>query len=131
MEIAYEEGRKAAKQIFAENMANNAFNRLSSVLDLRRKKERYIVEFMKDLNQHLVQNIKWDTEKKEIIGKEKGKITIFDKDNKVLLEFNTFNRREAWMDDDEVKEALWGLFDFVEVENHRPSLDDWLANQSK
>lgn len=110
-------------------MANNAFNRLSNILDLRRKKERYIVEFMKDLNQHLVQNINWDMEKKEIIGKEKGKITIFDKDNKVLLEFNTFNRREAWMDDDEVKEALWGLFDFIEVENHRPSLDDWLANQ--
>lgn len=124
---------KSDDRVFAENMANNAFNRLSDVLDLRRRKERYIVEFMKDLNQHLVQNVNWDMEKREIIGKEKGKITIFgaDKENLILLEFNTFNRREAWMDDDEVKEALWGLFNFVEVENHRPSLDDWFANQSE
>lgn len=120
---------KPDSTIFAENMAENAFNRLQDVLDLRRRRERYIVDFMKDLNKHLVQNVTWDMDKGKIVGADKGKITIYgpEEDNRVLLEFNVFSRRECWMDDGEVKEALFGLGDFVEMENHRETLKEWFG----
>lgn len=121
---------KPDSTIFAQNMADNAMYHLSEVLDLRRRQERYIVDFMRDLNKHLVENVTWDMDKGEIVGADKGKITIYgpEEGNKVLLEYNTFSRRECWMGDDEVKEALHGLGDFIEMENHRETLKEWFEN---
>lgn len=122
---------KPDQQVFTENIAGEAIYHLSEVLDHLRRKERYIVDFMRDLNKHLVENVNWDPDNGKIIGNDVGKITIYgiEEDNKVVLEFNTFRRREAWMDDGEVKAALSGMGDFIEMENHRPSLEDWMTQK--
>lgn len=106
------------KKVF-RNLAEGVMNNTQDVLSELRNRERYIVDFMRELYDMLSDVLDYDG--KEVTQRAKPKITINEAESVIIESHTGFGRREAWMTDDELLKAMSGYWRYFNIENNRKS----------